>query len=407
MITWAIIIGVIIIIAAISSYSELQSRASRLQNENSGLRENNQSLQNTVSEWESYSTELDNKEKQLQNQRILFNKLLKQRTVNFPLIGEVWSQLIKLTEEERARALIHKRNPAPKAAQQVIEAGREKRKLAKELISWKYRAQNYEAIYPWLAEELAQDIEDQVNADDYFSVYTDEEREDPVTQFVNPEDYRKLSVSERNQLAVDRYWQRGKKTKWMIGKMYERYAGYLYEKNGWEVEYFGIHKRYDDLGRDLIAKKGNQVHVVQCKNWSKYKTIYENHIFQLFGTAYGYQKEHPTKKVTAVFFCSTSLSETANEFAKRLDIEVHQNHKFKEYPCIKCNVSAKGEKIYHLPFDQQYDNTKIIAGSSEFYAATVAEAEKKGFRRAYRWSGGGANQINADSKFLIPGKTIY
>ncbi len=190
--------------------------------------------------------------------------------------------------------------------------------------------------------------------------------------------------------------------------MYERYAGYLYEKNGWDVEYFGIHKRYEDLGRDLIARKGNQVHVVQCKNWSKYKTIYENHIFQLFGTTYGYQKENPTKKVLPVFFCSTSLSETANEFAKRLGIEVHQNHKFKEYPCIKCNVSPKGEKIYHLPFDQQYDNTKIIAGTDEFYAATVAEAEKKGFRRAYRWSGmGNANQVNADSKFLIPGKVIY
>lgn len=408
MIGWLIVIGVIIVVAAISSYNELQSQVSRLRSENGQVRSNNSKLQDTVNEWEAYSNALDKKEKHIQQQKELFNKLLAQRTQNFPLIGEVWSQLIKLTEEERARALIHKRNPAPKAAQQVIEAGREKRKLAKELIAWKYRAQNYEAIYPWLAEELEQDIEDQVNADVYFSVYTDQEREDPVTQFVNPEDYRKLSVSERNQLALDRYWQRGKKTKWMIGKMYERYVGYLYEKDGWEVEYFGIHKRYEDLGRDLIAKKGNEIHIVQCKNWSKFKTIYENHIFQLFGTTYSIHKEHPTKKVTPVFYCSTSLSETANEFAKRLGIEVHQNHKFEEYPCIKCNVSAKGEKIYHLPFDQQYDNTRIIAGTGEFYAATVAEAEKKGFRRAYRWSGmGGPNQVNADSKFLIPGKVIY
>jgi hypothetical protein len=400
MIGWLIVAGVIVVIAAISSYNELQGQVSRLRSENNQLKDNNSNLQGTVTEWEAYSSELDKKEKHIHHQKELFNKLLAQRTQNFPLIGEVWSQLIKLTEEERARALIHKRNPAPKAAQQVIEVGREKRKLAKELIAWKYRAQNYEAIYPWLAEELEQDIEDQVNADVYFSVYTDAEREDPVTQFVNPEDYRKLSVSERNQLALDRYWQRGKKTKWMIGKMYERYVGYLYEKEGWEVEYFGIHKRYEDLGRDLIAKKGDQVHIIQCKNWSKFKTIYENHVFQLFGTTYSIQSENPSKKVTPVFYCSTKLSETANEFAKRLGIEVHQNHKFEEYPCIKCNVSAKGEKIYHLPFDQQYDNTKIIAGSSEFYAATVAEAEKKGFRRAYRWSGmGGPNQANAGSKF--------
>ena len=407
MIGWAIAIGIIVLIAAISSYSELNTRLSRTKNENDSLRDSNNELRTTVQEWEQYSDTLSKKEKNIKQQKALFEKLLQQRTKNFPLIGEVWSQLIKITEEERARALVHKRNPAPKAAQQVIDIGREKRKLAKELTIWKYRAQNYEAIYPWLAEELEQEIEDQVNSDEYFSVYTDEEREDPVTQFVNPEDYRKLSVSERNQLALDRYWLRGKKTKWMIGKMYERYVGYLYEKNGWDVEYFGIHKRYEDLGRDLIAKKGNEVHVVQCKNWSKFKTIYENHVFQLFGTTYSLQKVNPSKKVTPVFFCSTSLSDTAGEFAKRLGIKVEQNHKFREYPCIKCNVSPKGEKIYHLPFDQQYDNTKVN-NKGEFYVATVAEAESKGFRRAYRWHGAvNGVEVNADSKFLIPGKVIY
>jgi hypothetical protein len=403
---WAIFIGALFLFGGIGSWFEMRSKAEKLEKDNYDLSSENQELRTTLGEWETYSEQLKNQDKHNKQQKALFNKLLSERTKNFPLIGEVWSQLIKLTEEERARALIHKRNPAPKAAQQVIEAGREKRKLAKELTLWKYKAQNYESIYPWLAEELAQDIEDHVNSDEYFSVYTDTEREDPVTQFVNPEDYRKLSVSERNQLALDRYWLRGKKTKWMIGKMYERYVGYVYEKNGWDVEYYGIHKRYEDLGRDLIAKKGSEVHVVQCKNWSKFKTIYENHIFQLFGTTYSLQKEYPSKKVTPVFICSTSLSETANEFAKRLGIIVQQNHKFHEYPCVKCNISPKGEKIYHLPFDQQYDNTKISKG--EFYAATVAEAESKGFRRAFRWSGIGEHQpVNAGSKFLTPGKHIY
>lgn len=36
--------------------------------------------------------------------------------------------------------------------------------------------------------------------------------------------------------------------------------------------------------------------------------------------------------------------------------------------------------------DQQYDNV-VIAADGEFYAATVAEAEAAGFRRAYRWHG--------------------
>ena len=56
------------------------------------------------------------------------------------------------------------------------------------------------------------------------------------------------------------------------------------------------------------------------------------------------------------------------------------------YPCIKCNISISGEKIYHLPFDQQYDKVKIN-GRGECYVGTILEAEKKGFRRAFRWKG--------------------
>jgi hypothetical protein len=39
---------------------------------------------------------------------------------------------------------------------------------------------------------------------------------------------------------------------------------------------------------------------------------------------------------------------------------------------------------YHLPFDQQYDRTKIIPALDECYVRTVAEAEERGFRRAFR-----------------------
>src|SRR5581483_1548510 len=201
---WAIFIGIIILVGGIGSWYEMRDKSTKLEKENNDLRNKNIELNNAVNNWETYSSELKAQEKNIKEQKALFNKLLTERTKNFPLIGEIWSQLIKITEEERAKALTYKRNPAFKAAQQVIEVGREKRKLAKELSLWKYKAQNYESIYPWLAEELSQEIEEQLSSDDYFTVYTDEEREDPVTQFVNPEDYRKLSVGERNQLALDR-----------------------------------------------------------------------------------------------------------------------------------------------------------------------------------------------------------
>ena len=58
---------------------------------------------------------------------------------------------------------------------------------------------------------------------------------------------------------------------------------------------------------------------------------------------------------------------------------------FSEYPVIKCNVAHDGEKIYHLPFDQQYDRVEISGKKGACYVETVKEAEEQGFRRAYRW----------------------
>ena len=184
-------------------------------------------------------------------------------------------------------------------------------------------------------------------------------------------------------------WDRPK-SKWLIGKLYERYVGYLYEKDGWHVNYFGINERYEDLGRDLVCTKGKIIHVVQCKNWSQYRTIYEKHIFQLFGSTFEFKQlqENKDYEVVPVFYCTNELSPIAREMSKVLGIQVHEHHNFDQnYPCIKCNISTgSNEKIYHLPFDQKYDDTKIDR-PGEMYCASVAKAEDAGFRRARKWYG--------------------
>ena len=70
--------------------------------------------------------------------------------------------------------------------------------------------------------------------------------------------------------------------------------------------------------------------------------------------------------------------------ARELGIEVVSMPMDLGYPLVKCNVN-RGEKIYHLPFDQQYDRVKIVAAKSEYYVGTAKEAEAKGFRRAKRF----------------------
>lgn len=382
---WLLLIGggIWLVAKALS----LSSEKDELERRNGNLSDTNSKLQSENDAWRSRESNLKFREDEVEESTKTLQQLYAERVKNFPLLGEVWADLIEKTETEHANALRYKKRPALTAAAEVSKVKQEKKALAKELNEWKYRAKNYEAVAPWLLDDLKEDIENEVQSQEYFKVYDDSEREDPVTNFISPDDYRKLSHTDRNQLALERYWSRGKKTKWMVGMMYERYIGYFYETNGWKVEFFGIKKRYEDLGRDLIAIKGDKVHVVQCKNWASYKSIYENAIFQLFGTAYSMRKNYPNKQVIPVFFTTTTLSDTAAEFAKLLKIEVKSEFKFKEYPAIKCNISSNGTRIYHLPFDQKYDLIQITPKTGEFYTNSVAEAEKQGFRRAFRWRG--------------------
>lgn len=151
----------------------------------------------------------------------------------------------------------------------------------------------------------------------------------------------------------------------------------------------GANKKLEDRGRDVIAinKETGMVYICQCKMWAKDKTIFEKHIFQLYGSAldYAIRNNLNRSKVVPVFITTIKLSEYAKKCAEYLGVIVRENFQMGDYAPIKLNINeATGEKIYHLPFDQQYDNVKI-ENEGEGYAKTVAEAVEKGFRRAHRY----------------------
>ena len=157
------------------------------------------------------------------------------------------------------------------------------------------------------------------------------------------------------------------------------------ENKGFFVDYTGATQGLADMGRDLIAKFGQNTYIIQCKRWKETKQIHEKHIFQLFGSLTLYQVQHPGESLQGVFVSTCPLSETAKSCADYLSILFVQQPFDPHYPKIKCNVSKHtGEKIYHLPFDQQYDRIHIARDANNFYAFTVAEAENQGFRHAYR-----------------------
>jgi hypothetical protein len=118
--------------------------------------------------------------------------------------------------------------------------------------------------------------------------------------------------------------------------------------------------------------------------------VREKHVFQLFGTTIHLRKQYPEpeRRMQAVLCSTTALSEEAQEVAKELKINVRIKPFDKTYPMIKCNINpSTKEKIYHLPFDQQYDRALIVNQPGEFYAKTTREAEENGFRRAWRYHG--------------------
>lgn len=214
---------------------------------------------------------------------------------------------------------------------------------------------------------------------------------DSTRDYLSKEEYAKLSVTERNQLALDRYFQSHNKTKWQIGRDYEQYVCHKYRQKGYEVDDFGSYMGLEDLGRDIIAKKDGTVLIIQCKYWSAVKQIHEKHITQLYGTMVSYSIENhiKTENVKGVLVTNIRLSDMAKKMASHLGIVYVENLEMGSYPCIKCNIGRdqSGEtKIYHLPFDQQYDVTKIKK-PGEFYAMSVVEAEAAGFRRSFKWFG--------------------
>lgn len=49
---------------------------------------------------------------------------------------------------------------------------------------------------------------------------------------------------------------------------------------------------------------------------------------------------------------------------------------------IKGNVSTRGERIYHVPGQKYYDDTRISASHGERWFCTEAEARAAGWRRS-------------------------
>ncbi len=391
-----IIIGIAVIWAIIAWIIDTISNSKKYL----ALKPKLDNLENSIKEHGSKVEEWNEKVKKDKHE---IHKIAKQKSMGFPWLAEAYADYFELKDREIENYLIHKKHPAYTAAENVKIIKNEKRELVKENKIISYKINYFEKLFPWLSELIAEDEDEEipVRIEDEIK---DDDNEDRVKNYLTQEEYKSLPSVERNQMALDRYLRNRYKSKWAIGRDYEMYVGYLYEQKGYSIEYKGIIDGFEDLGRDIIAKKSDEVCIIQCKRWAQYKEIHEKHIFQLFGTTMEYWvksfRNHKKpksfeefakflneNKLRPIFFTSTSLSDKAREMANALSVEIIENEPLGEFPRIKCNINNDefGQtKIYHLPMDQQYDRTIIGNRAGEFYAFTVKEAEDAGFRRAFR-----------------------
>lgn len=330
----------------------------------------------------------ESKQKELDHTKAYIDKLLNESSQRYPWLSNLYSELFYSIDKNTANELKHKKRPAIKASDAVSEIAYEKKQLLKQNKMFEHQILYLESLFPWL-----EDFKEVNPYEAYDSIVSVDEQEtardeyETLKKWLSPEEYQKLSNTEKYQLALDRYKKR-KKSDWEIGIEFERYIGYLYETKGYTVKYHGALMGLEDMGRDLIVEKDSEILIIQCKRWAKTKTIHEKHIFQLYGSVIVESIQNPNKNYKGLFITTTSLSELASKCAKELGIKVKENVAFEDYPLIKCNISKYGEKIYHLPFDQQYDRVNITPSTGESYAYTIEEAEANGFRRAYRWHSG-------------------
>ncbi len=361
-----------------SNIQKIASNIKKVQDLDAEIKRQEQKIKlqtDSIKKLENVKTELESFVNETKN-------IVSEKINAYPRFAGLMADFLTLHYEKSAVFLENKKRPAYVEAERIRELKQETREIVKDKKVLEYKLAYIEALFPNIVDIFDSDFE----RDEDFDLETDETT-DRTRKFLSHEEFSKLSIKDRNQLALDRYLE-GRKSKWQIGRDYEMYIGQQFESRGFNVAYTGIIENIEDMGRDLICKKQDVTYVVQCKNWAQEKEIHEKHVFQLYGTVVLRQIETPHEKVVGVFVTTTDLSSKARKIAEHLNIMIYTKIPLQDFPRIKCNINrTTGEKIYHLPFDQQYDKAQIEKTKGEFYALTVEQAENAGFRRAWRHFG--------------------
>lgn len=363
------------------SYLEYDTRKECIEYKNNIERQYKELLIQANEYKKKVTEELRQKRAELDKESFKINTLHKNNAI-IKNTASLYADIEDMQIEKAHKYLLTKERPITlggKTDETLRQIKKMHRTAVAQLKEMQYKYDFLLSVFPELATYL--DDEQSLAEIAEYNMEDVKENYDRVIDFVPREEYERLTPTERNQLALDRYIEGRKKSARIAGFDYEMYCCHKLRQNGFEVEEFGIQNGLEDLGRDIIAKKGGKTYVIQCKRYKKDCLVHENTICQIFGTSIHYRNT-ATSEVVPVLITTGEVSKTAREFAEILNVEIRQ-WEMEDYPRIKANIN-NGQKIYHLPFDQQYWRTIIEPEKGEGYYMTVAEVEQNGFRRAMR-----------------------
>jgi gas vesicle protein len=162
---------------------------------------------------------------------------IKKDTALLPSIVEWASKIQEAIDAEITNALVQKDRPALKTAEEVKESRAIARNWKRTADILRNRVALYEAEAPWLVEftdytveEIVEGLRQEAGIQQALIAGSD-----PGRLFISTSEWASLSEAQRNQLALDRYWEFRQRNAWLAGIQYERFVGYSYEKNGFDV----------------------------------------------------------------------------------------------------------------------------------------------------------------------------
>ncbi len=202
------------------------------------------------------------------------------------------------------------------------------------------------------------------------------------------------------------YANRRNLSKREAGDRYERYLGYLYERAGWRVEYYGLTEGVANSNRgiDLICEKDGITHFVQTKYWSDgvvAKTNVNNVIDRIVKNMQSIIDKRTIRgDVQAVLAAKPKLSEQVTVYAQEQGVLLLDDLTVQPYPLVKCHTGKRGSKKYFLPYLadknpakyeeirqgawESYDLVRMDMANGDVYVHTIEEAENLGYKYSNR-----------------------